>query len=206
MKLKVCGMKHPDNIKKLQVLRPDLMGLIFYDRSPRCVERSGALSDLMHSISSEKVGVYVNEAVEQIRSDVELFGLDYVQLHGDESPDEVKNIRSFAPVIKAFSVDRTFDFSITDEFSADYFLFDAKGEQRGGNGIQFSWSKLNEYHGEVPFFLSGGLTLKDAKKVKKIQHPKLKGVDINSGFEDAPGLKNIDAIAEFKLELDEVYC
>lgn len=107
-------------------------------------------------------------------------------------------------IIKVFSVDNTFDFSKTKKYESvcDYFLFDTKGKERGGNGIAFNWELLNKYHGKKLFFLSGGIGPEDGtSEIKKINHPKLYGVDINSRFESEPGLKDVEAVEKFVNEI-----
>ena len=102
-------------------------------------------------------------------------------------------------IIKAFSVDENFDFAQTQPFegAAHYFLFDTKTAQHGGSGQKFNWKLLDKYEGHTPFLLSGGIGAGDAEEILKINHPKLTGVDLNSGFEDAPGMKNIEKLKSF---------
>ena len=199
-------MRDPQNIKKLSLLQPDIMGFIFAKESPRYIELDFETTDLINQLQCEKAGVFVNEEVDRILELVEKLDLDYVQLHGDETPEMIDQLKPYVKTIKAFSVDDRFYFDIDEYENADYFLFDTKGRSRGGNGIVFNWSLMNRYHGKVPFLLSGGIRLSHARNIKRINHPQFLGIDINSGFEIAPGLKNIDIIAQLKLELDEVYC
>ncbi len=128
---------------------------------------------------------------------VEEFKLDAVQLHGNESPSQCADIQvKDVEVIKAFSVDDSFDFAALDAYqeSCNLLLFDAKGENYGGNGIRFNWELLKQYQGKLPFLLSGGIRLQDIKEIMVIQHSKFLGIDVNSGFEISPGVKDINEI------------
>jgi phosphoribosylanthranilate isomerase len=199
MKVKVCGMKQPDNIRGLVDIGPDMMGLIFYERSPRFV--NGLDSEVVAGIPARmrKVGVFVNPELEYVLGKAEQFGLDLVQLHGDERPGFCAAVEGFVPVIKAFRVDEDFDFSVTNAYqdACEYFLFDAKGKSYGGNGVKYSWELLAQYKGETPFFLSGGLGPDDVQALRSFSHPRLAGVDLNSGFETAPGEKDLSSVEQF---------
>ena len=204
MKLKVCGLKDVNNIKMVEVLQPDLMGFIFYEKSPRNIVLSKELEDLILNLKVKKVGVFVNEELSRVIKIFDDLQLDFVQLHGDESQEYIDLLRPHVKVIKAFSIDDTFDFNLND-FGVDYFLFDTKGDRRGGNGIKFNWKLLSNYKGETPFILSGGIRMSDINRINKINHPQFVGVDINSGFEQSPGIKNVNLIADFIMELDGIY-
>jgi phosphoribosylanthranilate isomerase len=212
MKIKVCGMRESENLQSLIGLEPDFIGFIFYDKSKRFV------SDFPKTeipLYIKKVGVFVNETTENILKTVSTYNLDYVQLHGDESSDfclqlaksqQVNDgfMESFQlGIIKAFSVDENFDFSKTEQFEqiCDYFIFDTKGKDYGGNGVKFNWEILSKYKGNTPFLLSGGISKIDSTEIVKLKHKAFAGVDVNSGFELKPGLKNIDDIKEFKQNL-----
>jgi phosphoribosylanthranilate isomerase len=201
MKIKVCGMRDKENISGLLALKPDYIGFIFYDKSKRFV---ADFPQIEIPSSIKKVGVFVNETIEEIIEKANKHTLDFVQLHGNETPEycsalSEKNIK----IIKAFSVDENFDFSATKPFEkcVSLFLFDTKGNNYGGNGIKFNWELLQNYTGKTPFLLSGGISKNDAEEIKKIKHPAFLGIDINSGFELEPGLKNIKEIKEFKNRL-----
>jgi len=198
MKFKVCGMRDKENISGLLALKPDYIGFIFYAQSKRFVTD---FPQIEIPSSVKKVGVFVNETIEEIIEKANKHTLDFVQLHGDETPEycsalAAKNIK----IIKAFSVDENFDFSATKPFEkcVFLFLFDTKGNNYGGNGIKFNWELLQNYAGKTPFLLSGGISINDAAEIKKFKHPAFLGIDINSGFELEPGLKNIKEIKEFK--------
>ena len=150
----------------------------------------------------QKVGVFVNAKEQYVNTKISDYQLNYVQLHGDESPEYCTTIKTENPkvkVIKVFSVGEHFDFQKTEKYEevADLFLFDTKGKERGGNGFKFNWEILQEYRGETPFLLSGGISLADVEAVKNFQHPLLWGVDVNSGFESEPGLKKSNEVKQF---------
>ncbi len=199
--LKVCGMRDEQNLSNLIEIQPDFIGLIFHEKSPRNVEKC-TKTTIPKEIGT--VGVFVNETEGFVLDKINEFDLKYIQLHGSESPHFCKNIKRLnRKVIKAFNIHSEFDFSELDEYApyCDYFLFDAFGKNAGGNGITFDWKLLDNYKGETPFLLSGGIDSEMAGSLKKINHPMYKGVDINSKFEITPGLKNIEKIKTFKNEL-----
>jgi len=198
MQIKVCGMRDKENISSLLALKPDYIGFIFYDKSKRFV---ADFPQIEIPSTIKKVGVFVNETIEEIIEKANQHTLDFVQLHGNETPEfcsalSAKNIK----IIKAFSVDENFDFSATKPFEkcVSLFLFDTKGNSYGGTGIKFNWELLQNYTGKTPFLLSGGISKNDVAEIKKFKHPAFLGIDINSGFELQPGLKNIKEIKEFK--------
>jgi phosphoribosylanthranilate isomerase len=196
MKIKVCGLKYPENIKAVAALAPDYMGFIFYGRSPRFIGDLPieALKKLPASIV--KTAVFVNETAEAINALIEKYNFNAVQLHGDESPDFSNSFRDKIKVIKAFGINDSFNFEQLNPYinKVDLFLFDTKTDIHGGSGKTFDWSMLDKYKLHVPFFLSGGLSLDDLEKIKKINHPQFYGVDLNSKFEVSPGNKNIDQL------------
>lgn len=201
LKLKVCGMRDKENIKALSELKPDFIGFIFHEQSSRNVTDSISITT-PEGIS--KVGVFVNKSIEFIDEKIKNFGLDYIQLHGNESPEFCLKLKNNGlKTIKAFNISDSFDFTKLKSYEpfCDYFLFDAFGKKAGGNGIVFNWELLNNYKGELPFLLSGGINEKMVDSIKKINHSKLTGIDINSGFEIAPAIKNIKNIKAFKHEL-----
>ena len=166
-------MRDKANLAELIELKPDFIGFIFYDKSPRYV---GDLLDekLVRSISKpiKKVGVFVNSNPDYILRIAKKYDLQYVQLHGHETPDFCRNLKSRGVnVIKAFSIDETFNFASLNNYKphCDYFLFDAKGSDPGGNGIAFDWDILKRYQDrEKSFFLSGGLSLENIAQVKEL--------------------------------------
>jgi phosphoribosylanthranilate isomerase len=200
MNVKVCGLRDADNLKEVAALNPDFVGFIFYDKSPRFVGEEldvEAVRSLPRWI--RKVGVFVNASPESIIRNVKKYDLQYVQLHGTETPDFCKSLRMRGiNIIKAFRVDESFNFSMLNNYKlqCDFFLFDAKGDQPGGNGVKFDWSLLNRYDNEKPFFISGGIGLDNLSDVEQIRHLKLYGVDVNSQVEVSPGVKNVEKVKE----------
>lgn len=195
MRIKVCGMKH--NTEEVAVLGPDYLGFIFWTGSPR--NFSAAPVELPDSIS--KVGVFVDAQVSYITKTILSHNLQFVQLHGSESPDYCMDLRtalegSGAAIIKAFSIGETFDFNNLAAYEdlCDYYLFDTRGKLPGGNGIGFNWEVLRDYPSAKPYFLSGGIGPGDADRLDEFfRNPEARSchaVDINSCFEVEPGLKD----------------
>ena len=206
MKLKICGMKYPDNILEVGSLLPDYMGFIFWEKSARYFD--GQLPDLPQSI--KKTGVFVNASREEIAAKVTQYDLQAVQLHGQESVEfcqELKNklVKSIE-IIKVFSVDEAFDFDQLQAFETvcDYFLFDTKGKLPGGNGTTFDWKVLENYPSKKPFFLSGGIGLNEIDLVNEILKTNLPiyAIDVNSKFEIEAGLKNSELLNRFKQKIN----
>src|SRR5688572_29103647 len=201
MKTKICGLREQRNVSELAELHPQWMGFIFTLTSPRyfnAAKEPAYLKSLPGSI--KKVGVFVNETPEIVKSTVQQHNLNAIQLHGSETPEYCASLQSSGiEIIKAFSVDDDFDFGITESYSpfVDYFLFDTKGKQAGGNGIAFNWNILNGKHFSKPFLLSGGISPEHAEAIKNFFHPDCIGIDINSRFEISPGLKDVSAIRLF---------
>lgn len=198
--IKVCGMTEADNIRDVEQLGVDMIGFIFYPKSPRCLcERPGYLP-----LYAKRVGVFVNESKENILMYADRFRLNYIQLHGNESPDYCRTLHNNGlHLIKAFSISLPkdlFDVSAYDGL-CDYYLFDTKTPQYGGSGNQFDWNILHRYNGSTPFLLSGGINPYSAKAIKEFHHPRLAGIDLNSRFETAPGLKDVERIEIFLKEL-----
>lgn len=202
MKLKVCGLKHPNNINAIQNLNVDFMGFIFYEKSSRNINLTNDVVQSIVDLKTKKVGVFVNEQLNEILRLKSLLNLNYIQVHGNESVDFCKELKVHCKIIKVFKVDNDFDFTECESFSfVDYFLFETKGKLAGGNGIKFNWEILNKYNLKTPFFLSGGIRVKELKEIHALNHSMLEVVDVNSGFEIEPGLKNIELINKFKNEL-----
>ncbi len=211
MQIKVCGMKDPGNINALLSLPIDWIGFIFYDKSPRSAE-SEVLQHWIENNESafgniSRTGVFVNAEMDFVLNHLHDYKLDYIQLHGHESPQYCVELRSFwmmssmrkARIIKAFPIDESFDFNIIPDYEGkcDLFLFDTKGSKAGGNGITFDWQILEKYKGNTPFLLSGGIDSGMEKEIRQLNYPQLIGVDINSKFEIEPGVKDIKKVKEF---------
>jgi len=204
MNIKVCGITEMKQLQQLDGLEIDFAGLIFYKESPRYIGEKISKSELKKAdLDIKKVGVFVNPEMIEVLDAIDDYGLDVVQLHGDESPEMCEDLSSEVEVIKAF---RVTDGSDIDKMVApydavcDYYLFDTGGlkESFGGTGKQFDWTILTKAKIEKPFFLSGGIAPEDSSKVKAFRHPDFFGVDINSLFEKEPGVKDMGKVLHFR--------
>jgi phosphoribosylanthranilate isomerase len=208
LKIKVCGMLHPGNIRDVAMLGPDMIGFIFYPGSSRF---AGALDpgemNFPEGSPVIKTGVFVDEELPLIMGHIARFRLDAVQLHGNESPEMCSRIRdSGIKVIKAFHIAEEKDLPGIETYRefTDWFLFDTKTSLKGGSGKKFNWSILDKYRFHHPFFLSGGIGPGDIKAIGEIEHPEFCGIDINSRFEIIPGFKDVELIGKFILEMQEM--
>lgn len=198
LKIKVCGMRETTNILELVALKPDFVGFIFYDKSPRFVGEEldeKVLKNFPKQI--KKVGVFVNANIDYILRIVKKYDLGYAQLHGYETPDYCKILKSRGVnIIKAFSINKDFNFVSLNNYKphCEYFLFDTKGENIGGNGMVFDWQILQRYDQEKPFFLSGGISLDNVEEVHQLEEMNMIGIDVNSKFEIKPALKDIEKL------------
>lgn len=216
MLIKVCGMRDPENVTQVSQLDIDLMGFIFYPKSSRYVQQvpmhAGIIPDRAdRNIVSEKrckyVGVFVDDMPQNIVTRVYNYHLDYVQLHGDESPVMIDNLkRTLVPdivpdikIIKALSIREADDVKRWRQYDGhvDMFLFDTQCKTYGGSGEQFDWSILDSYDGKIPFLLSGGIGPDDAERIKAFHHPQCVGIDLNSKFEISPALKDVEKLRYF---------
>lgn len=209
--LKVCGMKsNPEDVAALQ---PDYLGFIFWKPSSRFF--AGDMPPLPNGI--KKIGVFVDAEIPEVIATVKKYSLDGVQLHGNESPEYCQQLRPVGfseldrsvDIIKVFSIKDSFDFSVLAEFEAvcNYFLFDTKGKLPGGNGFAFDWSVLKAYPSTKPYFLSGGIGLENKNDITEfLKGPESKycyAIDVNSKFEQEPGLKKIAELSAFMEVLDK---
>ena len=281
--IKVCGMRDAQNIREVAALGVNLIGLIFYPKSPRYIESissdagiipdysslnsltpkplsKGEGSDMLDKqlkaeetegearnkqIESEQlkstqskapfnkvttplsfgegqggeaaipkfVGVFVNDMPQNIITAVYNYHLSYVQLHGDESPVMIGNMRrTLVPdivpqikIIKAISVSSAEDLKRCEQYEGhvDLFLFDTKCKGYGGSGQKYDWSVLEAYTGQTPFLLSGGIGPDDADRLRAFHHPQCIGIDLNSKFETAPGMKDINLLQNFLHQLNK---
>ena len=281
--IKVCGMRDAQNIREVAALGVNLIGLIFYPKSPRYIESissdagiipdysslnsltpkplsKGEGSDMLDKqlkaeetegearnkqIESEQlkstqskapfnkvttplsfgegqggeaaipkfVGVFVNDMPQNIITAVYNYHLSYVQLHGDESPVMIGNMRrTLVPdivpqikIIKAISVSSAEDLKRCEQYEGhvDLFLFDTKCKGYGGSGQKYDWSVLEAYTGQTPFLLSGGIGPDDADRLRDFHHPQCIGIDLNSKFETAPGMKDINLLQNFLHQLNK---
>ena len=194
MIIKVCGMRDPENIREVAALGVDWIGLIFFARSPRRITNNGQLtidnggkrySDCQLSIINyplKKVGVFVNTSFEELVETAAFFRLDYLQLHGNETPEDCHALQKRGySLIKAFQIATACDLEQTTNYEGrvDYFLFDTKCNSYGGSGKQFDWSVLEAYRGKTPFLLSGGIRPESAGAIRSFRHPRLAGIDLN---------------------------
>lgn len=201
--VKVCGMTQAENIREVEALGIDLMGFIFYPKSPRFL---CALPEYLPR-HVRRVGVFVNENKENVWMYADRFGLDVLQLHGNESPGYCRSLRTEGQkrhpqgldIIKAFSIAHPKDLLALSAYEGicDYFLFDTPTSGYGGSGNQFDWEILKHYEGSTPFLLSGGINQYSTRAIREFHHPRFAGIDLNSRFETAPGVKDAGRIRKF---------
>ncbi len=204
MKIKICGLKHRQNIETVLSLCPDHIGLIFYPGSKRFAGDDAALASWLRPIKEiGKIGVFVNQKEAVILEKVTRYGLDYVQLHGTETAAFCSRIHTTVPIIKAFSMHAAFDFKALEAYvnTCSYFLFDTPSADYGGSGRSFDWTLLQQQEVPLPFLLSGGIGPGDVARIKQFRHPAFAGIDLNSRFEQSPGIKNYNLLNEF---IDEI--
>jgi len=214
--IKVCGLRDADNIREVERLSAELsiihcplsinlMGFIFWPKSSRYVSERPAYLPT----KCKRVGVFVDEDIEQVKRKAEEYSLDYIQLHGHESLDYCFQLKDYS-IIKAISVSSRDDVAACSAYEGlvDYFLFDTKAQLPGGSGQQFDWSVLSAYQGDTPFLLSGGIGPDDAERLRAFfsagggsAAARCLGIDLNSRFETAPGLKDVAAIRDFLTQL-----
>ncbi len=204
MKIKVCGMKFSENRQAVEKLPVDFLGFIFYPESKRYV---GKVTEAgLFNSAKNKVAVFVDENLFEMMGLAKNLEFEYIQLHGKENPRTCRIVKQQGfKVIKAFNLNEDFDFSALKAYdrSVDFFLFDTKSKLPGGSGKKFNWEILDRYKGKKPYFLSGGISPEDAAKIKQLDHPSLYGIDLNSGFESEPGLKNVELLETFIRQLNE---
>ena len=197
-------MREPKNIEQVAQLGVDMMGFIFYPKSPRYVSYVLARSDADRKVC--RVGVFVNDSIPEILDKIHSFSLNAVQMHGNESRELCEQLREAngdIKIIKAISVSNAGDIQKYKEYvgAVDYFLFDTKCKTVGGSGQQFDWQILDEYDGDVPFLLSGGIGLEDAFRIRTFHHSQCVGIDLNSRFEIEPGVKDVEKLNKFLNEI-----
>ena len=214
-------MREAENIREVEKLSTvkcqlsiDWMGFIFYPKSSRYVSEVPAYLPT----KCKRVGVFVDASTDEIIKKIHDFSLDMIQLHGNESPEQISHLSkatgrrdsgnlltNHLSIIKAFNIATAEDLKSTASYTglADYFLFDTKGASVGGNGEKFDWSVLDSYEGDTPFLLSGGIGPDDAERILDYHHPKCIGIDLNSQFELAPGLKDVTTLSRFLNKIDQ---
>jgi len=205
LKIKICGMRHHENIEEISSLNPDMMGFIFFPPSKRY---AGEILDPLQLFSlpssTKRTGVFVNEKTEQILLMVSKYSLDFVQLHGNESCEQCRVIKERGiGVIKTFSISENFNFEECSDYLpyTDYFLFDTSTPEFGGSGKKFKWEELKNYNLAHPFFLSGGISADDTASLLSLSVIGFYGIDVNSRFETEPGLKNFKMLEKFILKI-----
>jgi phosphoribosylanthranilate isomerase len=213
MRIKVCGLTNLNEVRQLNELGIEFAGFNFYKRSPRYVHKalpSTAIKKIRGKIN--KVGIFVDEDVDEVLRKVDDCGLYLVQLHGNESPRYCEKISNYITVIKVFrlSGDDNVEWKIKDYYDAvDMFMFDTETPQFGGSGKKFNWHILKDLKINKPFFLAGGISPGDSDELKKFAlEPVAKdlfAIDINSRFEIVPGVKDIDMVKAFKRRLGEPF-
>lgn len=188
-------MRDSENIRAIEQTKADLMGFIFHPKSPRFV---ASLPEYMPK-KQKRVGVFVNASLEQILAKAQKFSLEYIQLHGNEPPafcSELKN--RGLKVIRALRIANADDIIRAESYNmADLMIFDTKTELYGGSGKKFNWQLLENYKGCVPFLLSGGIRSDTFEEIKAFFHPQFAGIDLNSGFEISPALKDVGKLNNF---------
>ena len=205
MNIKVCGITQFKQLQQLDALNIDYAGLIFYKDSPRYMGGKITGKQIKDAdFDIKKVGVFVNPTYSELLDAIDEYGLDIVQLHGNETPEMCEELSAEVEVIKAFRIAGDDSINIDEmvmpyDAACDFYLFDTAGlkESFGGIGKQFDWSILKKAKIEKPFFLSGGIGPDDAQKVKAFKHPDFFAIDVNSKFETAPGVKDMAAILKF---------
>lgn len=191
-------MREPNNIRQVEQLSIDMMGFIFWPKSSRYVSERPAYLPTQ----CKRIGVFVDEDIQTVHRIADEYALDYIQLHGHESSEYCAQLQRLH-IIKAISISGRDDIDTYKKYEGlvDYFLFDTKCPSVGGSGQQFDWTVLSAYDGNTSFLLSGGIGPDDAQRIKNFQHPKCVGIDLNSRFELAPGLKDINKLKQFLEQL-----
>jgi phosphoribosylanthranilate isomerase len=204
IQLKICGLKFQENIKQVTAIEPDYAGFIFYKNSARYVGEhfpAESLRNIRNTI--KKVGVFVNEALDNVINISNKYKLDFVQLHGDETPEYCSHLQQITGIIKTFGIDEHFDFSACRRYEkyCTYFLFDTATPSYGGSGKSYNRNLLQRYQSDTPFFLSGGVGLEEVRSIQDLHHEMMLGIDVNSKFESSIGYKNIEQLQKLKSKL-----
>jgi phosphoribosylanthranilate isomerase len=210
-RIKVCGMTRLDQMHQLGDMGVQFAGMIFYHKSPRFVMRHLKGYEVKKAkLKVFKIGVFVNASYDEVMNHIDNFGLDMVQLHGDETPYYCSKLSDYISVIKAFRItdDCDVEWKIRNYYEdTDMYMFDTEGSGYGGTGKKFNWSKLKGVNINKPFFLSGGIEPVDAGSIKEfMQEPVAKdlfAIDINSKFEVSPGVKDMKKVKEFVNDLSQ---
>ena len=190
-------MRDSENMRAVANLDVDFMGMIFYPRSKRYVSEVPSFRPSRQKL----IAVFVNVPITDVVKTVETYGCDGIQLHGDETPEYIRSLKTVCNrlIIKAFQIATTDDLHKTEQYETlcDYFLFDTATPSYGGSGESFDWSVLEAYHGKTPFLLSGGIGPESVERIKQFSHPQCVGIDINSKFETSPAVKDVEKLRKF---------
>ncbi|MCW3161069.1 phosphoribosylanthranilate isomerase [Chryseobacterium oryctis] len=214
-KLKVCGLTKPNQIHELISMNTDFLGFIFYEKSLRYALNHLSLDEISKIQHDGKVGVFVNENLEEIIEIIAKSSLNYIQLHGDEDEKYIselrKRIHSEIKIIKVIRIGNFDVITTKEEFinrlnntiqviknDIEYLLFDTDSKDFGGTGKQFDWQILNEISLPLPYFLSGGISEENINKIEALKQKPF-AIDINSKFEIEPGIKDLNRIKNLKM-------
>jgi phosphoribosylanthranilate isomerase len=196
--LKICGNSEVEKVKFIceQKFRPDFLGFVFYEKSPRYVSQKLA-REFAKLVPSEikKVAVTVNASLEELGKIVDALQADIIQLHGDESAEFVTQVKEKLglPVMKAFQIETEEDLQQINNYDADYFLLDKKSKSYGGSGESFNWSILKDFKCNVPCFLAGGVNVENLHQLFQTGL----ACDVSGGLELQKGIKDVRKIEEF---------
>lgn len=195
MKLKICGLKYPDNIKQVAAIGPQYLGFIFYEPSKRFAGNDFILPEIDPSIKT--VGVFVDAPLAYVEEKVKKYHLNYAQLQGHESPAYCASVKQFTQVIKAFGLGEHFDLQILNDYKSccNYFLFDHKTEHYGGVGEPLNLQLLEQYDNEIPYFI-GGMDTERLRLLPETLKPY--GIDVCNRAEIKPGYKDIIKVIQLK--------
>ena len=205
MLIKVCGLTNLENITQVMSLGVDMIGLNFYKPSPRFVNMDNFQIEALVNLPTPRVGVFVNETLEEMIDIITKYRLDFVQLHGDESVETAAILKDHCKVIKVVGVENEDDIKFAEEISDVHcLLFDKKSPLFGGTGLKFNWNLLSLYKGHLPFLLAGGIGINDIEAINNIDNEHFIGLDLNSKFELSPGLKDVSMIEDFQKSMNKV--
>lgn len=206
--IKVCGMRDAQNIREIDAIEGvDMIGLIFWPGSKRYVaEKPEYLPQ-----NAMRAGVFVDADLDEVVAKVKEYDLGIVQMHGEENLAYVSELRKMLlaadcklpKIVKAIPVSSRSSVlkAMMWDGYVDGILFETPTNGYGGSGVSFDWSLLSSYRARTPFFLTGGIGPQSLEALKEFEHPQWIGVDLNSRFETAPGVKDVEAVSHFVKEL-----
>lgn len=194
--VKVCGITDAANAEEIAMLQPNMMGFILYPKSSRYIDflKAKEIIALLPK-GIKKVAVLVNEPLHRAKQIADSGTFDILQLHGNESIEYCQSLATRIPIMKAFGVVDRLPIEL-EAYSrcCTYFLFDTKSENYGGSGQKFNHEILRQYNNNLEFLISGGIDLDDIDSIIELKHEKLKGIDINSKFEESAGIKDVNKV------------